>query len=46
MSFDLTSYILGISKGGGDKTVIIEGDINCTDDGNGNVTIEEENNGE
>ena len=42
--FDAVSYILGKVAGGG-GTVIIEGgeDLTFTDDGEGNITIEEEN---
>ena len=41
--FDSVSFILGKKAGGG--TVIIEGgeDLTFTDDGEGNITIEEEN---
>ena len=43
--FDIVSYILG--KKSGEKIINIESD-SCTfsDDGNGNVTVVEENNGE
>lgn len=37
--FDLASYIMGQEDG--KKAVVIEGDITCTDDGEGNITIEE-----
>ena len=44
MSFDATSYIIGHDAG--KKVVEITGSIDCTDDGNGNITITEEvNNG-
>ena len=39
MSFDAVSYIMGKSAGAG--VVVIDGDIVCTDDGDGNITIEE-----
>ena len=43
MKFNFISYILGFIKGKseGSKNVVIEGAINCTDDGNGNITITE-----
>ena len=37
LMFDAVSYILGQTAGAG--AVEISGDITCTDDGNGNVTI-------
>lgn len=40
MSFDITSYVLGHEAGQGN--VIITGAIDCTDDGDGNITITEE----
>lgn len=42
---DIVSYILGLIKGKaeGAGNVIIEGGITCTDDGNGNITITEDN---
>lgn len=49
MSFDTTSYIMGY-KGGykkgeadGASAVVIESGITCADDGNGNITITEDN---
>lgn len=41
--FDIVSYLIGLVKGKkeGSKNVVIEGAINCTDDGNGNITITE-----
>ena len=41
---DTVSYILGLKKGKGEGggQVIIEGDITCVDDGNGNITITED----
>lgn len=44
MSFDIVSYILGHIKGmtDGASEVTITGNINCADDGNGNITITEE----
>lgn len=45
MSFDAVSYIMGHEKGleEGSREVVIDGAINCADDGNGNITITEEN---
>ena len=49
MSFDAASYIMGHVKGeakGVEEatgTVVIENGITCTDDGNGNITITEDN---
>lgn len=46
---DILSYILGFESGQskGASTVVIEGGITCTDDGEANITItEDENNGE
>lgn len=42
---DLISYILGQIKGKNDakNSVIIESGITCVDDGNGNITITEDN---
>jgi len=37
MSFDAVSYIMGKQAG----AVVIEGGITCTDDGEGNVEVEE-----
>lgn len=37
---DITSYILGTEDG--KKNIEIEGGINCTDDGHGNIVITEE----
>lgn len=49
MNFDTVSYIIGY-KGGynkgeveGASMVVIEGGVTCTDDGNGNITITEDN---
>ena len=43
--FDIISYILG--KKSGEKIINIESDnYTFSDDGNGNVTVVEENNGE
>lgn len=43
--FDIVSYILG--KKSGEKTVILDSeDYTFSDDGDGNVTVTEENNGE
>lgn len=43
--FDIISYILG--KKSGEKTVNLESsDYTFSDDGSGNITIEEVNNGE
>ena len=43
--FDIISYILG--KKSGEKTVYIESsDYTFSDDGDGNITVEEANNGE
>lgn len=41
--FDIVSYLIGLVKGKkeGSKNVVIEGAINCTDDGYGNITITE-----
>ena len=42
--FDIVSYILG--KKSGEKTVILDSDdYTFSDDGEGNVTVAEENNG-
>lgn len=43
--FDIVSYITGRIKGKaeGQEDIIIENGINCADDGNGNITITEEN---
>ena len=42
--FDIVSYILG--KKSGEKTVILDSDdYTFSDDGDGNVTVTEENNG-
>lgn len=40
---DIVSYILGLVKGKaeGASNVIIEGEVTCADDGNGNITITE-----
>ena len=53
MSFDTVSYIMGqgngYEKGYGSGVeaatgvVVIENGITCTDDGNGNITITEDN---
>lgn len=42
--FDIVSFILGLTKGKaeGASNIVIEGGINCADDGNGNITITEE----
>lgn len=37
---DIASYILGTEDGR--KNVVIEGSVTCTDDGQGNVVINEE----
>ena len=53
MAFDIVSYIIG-EKGGygkgyeqgledGSGDIVIESGITCTDDGNGNITITEDN---
>lgn len=43
--FDIVSYILG--KKSGEKTVILDSDdYTFSEDGNGNVTIKEADNGE
>ena len=42
--FDIVSYILG--KKSGEKTVVISSDYTYTDDGEGNITVEEADNGE
>ena len=44
-AFDEVSYIMGFTKGksDGQSDVVITGAINCADDGNGNITITEEN---
>ena len=43
--FDIISYILG--KKSCEKTVVIESsDYTFSDDGDGNITVEEANNGE
>ena len=45
MSFDILSYVMGV-EAGGKENVVIESGITCTGDGEGNITItEEENNG-
>lgn len=41
MSFDMASYEMGKTDGKGE--VVIEGGVTCTDDGNGNITITEDN---
>ena len=42
--FDIVSYILG--KKSGEKTVILDSDdYTFSDDGEGNITVTEENNG-
>lgn len=43
--FDIVSYILGHIKGESDgrENIVIESGVNCVDDGNGNITITEEN---
>lgn len=41
MSFDVVSYLLG--KTAGSSSVVIESGITCTDDGDGNITITEDN---
>ena len=53
MSFDAVSYIIGNKKGYGDgyeqgvidgaSDIVLTGSITCTDDGNGNITITEDN---
>ena len=46
--FDVVSYLMGLTKGKNDATGIVEltgDDYTFTDDGNGNITIEEANNG-
>ena len=43
--FDILSYIMGRKKGaseGGSSVVVISENIVCTDDGDGNITIETE----
>lgn len=47
MSFDAISYLMGHTKGVEDGTgvIVIEEGITCTDDGSGNITITEDNNG-
>lgn len=42
--FDIISYLMGLIKGKseGAKEVVITGAVNCTDDGDGNITITEE----
>ena len=44
---DIVSYIIGLIKGTekGKSTVVIDGDISCTDTGSGNIVIEEVQNG-
>lgn len=54
MSFDVVSYVMGDKSGFGRGyeegyeegsqagVVVIESGVNCTDDGDGNITIEEE----
>ena len=43
--FDIVSYILG--KKSGEKTVILDSDdYTFSDDGEGNITVTEEDNGE
>lgn len=41
MSFDETSYIIGYETGKNSGSVTIDGTLNCTDDGQGNITITE-----
>lgn len=36
---DIISYILGMEEG--KHKVVITGEVTCTDDGNGNITITE-----
>ena len=35
--FDAISYILGLENG--EKIINLDGEITCTDDGDGNITI-------
>lgn len=37
---EILAYLLGKKRGGGD--VVIEGGITCSDDGEGNITITED----
>ena len=39
---DFFSYIFGLIVGKRSGNIILSGSINCTDDGNGNITITEE----
>lgn len=44
MSFDAVSYIIGKTQGAseGAGVVVIESGITCADDGDGNITITED----
>lgn len=42
MSFDAVSYIMGFESGKDVQIVEIQGDITCVDDGDGNITITED----
>ena len=44
MAFDVVSYIMGMSNG--KSAVQVGGTVVCTDDGEGNVTVEVANDGE
>lgn len=49
MSLDILTYVLAKKNSSGGSTVIIDGDLTCSDDGDGNVvmTVEpEEDQGE
>ena len=45
MSFDMASYIMGEEAEKQKGTIIIEGNLIATDDGEGNITLTEETNG-
>lgn len=46
-SMDIISYLIGVASGKnqGKGTVVVDGDISCTDTGSGNIVIEEVQNG-